>query len=90
MARHDDVVFTRAERARLAEVCMALGAKFPEFVHFATMRAVDELEGYARDAALIRAYYNGTLDDYVRQVSRFDEDPPRAPVWLVDPENYGH
>ena len=56
--------FTREERERLAPVCIALGTTFGEFVHFATMRAVDELEGYARDSALIRAYYDGTLREY--------------------------
>ena len=58
-----DLTFSAEERARLADVCKALGTTFAEVAHFATMRAVDECEGYARDAGLIRAFYEGTLSD---------------------------
>jgi hypothetical protein len=44
------VTFTRAERERLAVQCKALGIYFEEFVHDATMQALDEMEGEARDA----------------------------------------
>ena len=35
----------------------ALGTTFAELVHWATLHALDELEGYARDSAEIRAFY---------------------------------
>ena len=54
------LTFTLAERRRLADVCQVLGTTFEEFVHWATMQALDEMEGYARDAALIRAYYENS------------------------------
>jgi hypothetical protein len=60
-----ELTFTKEERARLAEVCIALGTTFEEFAHFATMRCIDECEGYANDAALIHAYYEGNLDAHV-------------------------
>lgn len=40
-----DVVFDKKERERLAKACQILGATFGEFVHIATMHAVDEFEG---------------------------------------------
>ena len=39
------VSFDRDERARLAMVCKVLGVTFAEFVHTATMHALDEMEG---------------------------------------------
>lgn len=42
--------FTRAEMARIRTVCQALGTSYAEFIHFATMQAVTEVEGYAREA----------------------------------------
>jgi hypothetical protein len=51
------VTFSAEERKRLANVCVALGTTFQEFCHFATMQAVDECEGLARDQKLISAYY---------------------------------
>lgn len=53
-----DVTFTASERARLAEVCKALGTTFAEFVHFATMEAVSEVEGYGAEAAAERAAWD--------------------------------
>ena len=46
--RNRKVTFDAAERARLAVVCQALGTTFGEFVHTATMHALDELEGDGR------------------------------------------
>jgi hypothetical protein len=39
-----EVVFTKAERKRLAKACQVLGVFFGEFVHDATMHALDEFE----------------------------------------------
>jgi hypothetical protein len=39
------ITFSAEERARLAKVCVALGTRFEEFVHDATMQALDEMEG---------------------------------------------
>lgn len=39
------VDWTADDRLRLAAVCQALGVTFEEFVHEATMQAVDEVEG---------------------------------------------
>jgi hypothetical protein len=51
------VTFSAEERKRLAEVCRALGTTFGELVHWATLHALDELEGYARDSTAIRDFY---------------------------------
>jgi len=53
------LTFTREERARLAEVCKVLGTTFQEFVKQATLHALDEMEGYARDAKALNDYYQG-------------------------------
>jgi hypothetical protein len=34
---------------RLRDACQALGITFAEFIRFAVMQALDELEGYARE-----------------------------------------
>jgi hypothetical protein len=39
------LTFTREERARLADICKVLGVTFEEFVHTATLHALDEIEG---------------------------------------------
>ena len=49
------VTFDQAERARLREVCRALGTSYPEFVRFAVLRAVDECEGLARESRCLNA-----------------------------------
>ncbi len=45
-----ELTFSPEERSRLAKVCQALGTTFEEFVHHATMQAVDEMEGLAHEA----------------------------------------
>lgn len=45
--------FTEADNRRLAEVCVALGTSIPEFVHFAVMQAVGEVEGLAHEMSAI-------------------------------------
>jgi hypothetical protein len=42
---------------RLRETCRSLGTSYSEFVHFATLQALDEVEAYGRDAEALRAYY---------------------------------
>ncbi len=83
MARRT-LTFTKEERARLAEVCVALSITFEEFAHFATMRAVEECDGYARDANLVKAYYDGRLDEYYSRHPVYDDTPdgPPGAVWL--------
>lgn len=44
----DEVTFTKQERRRLAKACQVLGTTFAEFVHQATMHALDEFEGEGR------------------------------------------
>lgn len=68
------VTFSAEERARLAEICKALGTTFGEFVHFATMRAVDECEGYGRDAGLVRAFYNNDIRSF------YNSEPVSIPL----------
>lgn len=52
MTRTDmgQIVFSRSERARLAEVCQILGCTFGEFSKQAILQAVDEVEGRERSA----------------------------------------
>lgn len=52
-----ELVFNPEERRRLAKVCQALGTTFEEFVHHATMQAVDEMEGISQE---IRRGYQWT------------------------------
>jgi Recombination endonuclease VII len=54
-----DLHFDAAEMERLTNVCRALGTSRPEFVKWAVLQALDEVEGYGRDAAVVRAFYNG-------------------------------
>ena len=44
MTKLGDVTFSAEERQRLAKACQVLGVKFHEFVHFATLQALDEVE----------------------------------------------
>jgi hypothetical protein len=53
------LTFSEEERGRLAVCCKALGTSFEEFAHFATMQAVDEVEGYGRDIRAMKDYYEG-------------------------------
>jgi hypothetical protein len=48
------VQFQPAEMARIRVACQALGISYGEFMHFAVMQAVTELEGYAREEAAAR------------------------------------
>jgi hypothetical protein len=43
------VTFTKAERQRIAEHCQALGITFGEFIRWATLQAVDEMDGVQRE-----------------------------------------
>jgi hypothetical protein len=52
-----ELKFTPAEMTRLRETCRSLGTSYSEFVHFATLQALDEVEAYGRDAEALRAYY---------------------------------
>jgi hypothetical protein len=54
--------FSEDDRKRLMPVCRALGTSFADFIHFATMQAVDECEGLAREQDAIRQYYQGSLN----------------------------
>ena len=44
-------------RRRLGLACQVLGCTLEEFIGFAVREALDELDGYARDEAVRRAYY---------------------------------
>ena len=46
------------EHRRLVVACQALGTTFQEFVSFATRTALDEIEGYGRDIAERRAFFD--------------------------------
>ena len=48
------LTFTKDERAKIADHCKALGITFEEFIHTATMQAVDEVNGYGRNIGSIR------------------------------------
>ncbi len=43
------ITFSADERKRLAFACQTLGIKFPEFVHHATIQALDEFEADVRE-----------------------------------------
>lgn len=47
---YTEVYFTEAERVRLNACRLGLGTSYAELIHFAAMRAIDELEGLAREA----------------------------------------
>ena len=51
------ISFTPEQMKRLREVCRALGTSYVQFVEFAVMQAVDEVEGYGRDQEAINDYY---------------------------------
>jgi hypothetical protein len=55
MARQ--LTFSEEERARLVTACRALSTTFEELVHWATLHALDELEGLAQDYDAIKAFY---------------------------------
>ena len=57
MTTNRELKFTPAEMTRLRETCRSLGTSYSEFVKFATLQALDEVDGYARDAEALRAYY---------------------------------
>jgi hypothetical protein len=40
------LTFTKEERVAIADHCKAMGITFEEFIHTATMQAVDEVNGY--------------------------------------------
>jgi hypothetical protein len=71
MALEGILHFTKAERKRLAAACMVIGIKFPEFVHTATMQALDEHEGGESAATKIR-----------REIAQCDKNV--RPAALVD------
>lgn len=56
------MTFTPEERRRLMVACRALRTTYVEFVHFATMQAISECEGYARDQAEVDAFYERMRD----------------------------
>jgi hypothetical protein len=43
------ITFSVDERERLAKICQALNTTFAEFVHYASMQSVDEMEGLSRE-----------------------------------------
>ena len=51
------ITFAPADRRRLMAACRALGTSYVEFITFATMQAVTECEGYARDQEAIDSFY---------------------------------
>lgn len=53
----NELVFNVEDRRRLAKVCQTLGVTFTEFIHHATMQAVDEMEGLSLE---IRKGYSWT------------------------------
>ena len=57
MTASRDVHFTPGEMKRLRVACRALNTSFAEFLHFATMQALDECEAIGRDAEAVRRYY---------------------------------
>jgi hypothetical protein len=62
MARADVTPeFTEEERARMHKVCRALRTSYKEFIHFAVMQSITELEGYANDYEAIHRYYQGEM-----------------------------
>lgn len=48
MADNRTIAFTPAEMVRLLGACRGLGTSYADFVHFAVIRALDEVEGLAR------------------------------------------
>lgn len=55
MATNRRVSFTQDEKDRLHDVCRALGTTYVEFMHFAVMQAVTEVEGLGDE---IRRHYH--------------------------------
>ena len=51
--------FNARDYKRLRDACRALGTSMAEFIEFATLTALDEMEGYARDAEVLRRFYGG-------------------------------
>lgn len=54
-----DLQFDPADMKRLNLAAQQLATTPAEIIVFATRQALDELEGYARDADALRAYYEG-------------------------------
>ena len=52
-----DIQLTPQDMARLTGVVAALRCSYGEFVGWAVRQALDEMEGYAADAKLIREFY---------------------------------
>lgn len=52
-----DDAFTKKERERLRRCTEALRTSYIDFIHFATMQAIDEMEGYAEQARQINEHY---------------------------------
>jgi hypothetical protein len=78
------VAFDEGELARIRECCQALGVAYVEFIHKATMDAVEELEGYARDEhAEIRR------QERIHNARRRDREDPDAAPALGDPDRFG-
>jgi hypothetical protein len=55
------VNFSKKDYDRIRTCSFALGTSMAEFIEFATLQAVDECEGLARESQRIRDYYQGLL-----------------------------
>jgi hypothetical protein len=75
--------FDEGELARIRECCQALGVAYVEFIHKATMDAVEELEGYARNERQEIA-----RQERIHRARRTREDPDAAPA-LGEPDRHG-
>jgi hypothetical protein len=51
------IIFTTEQRERLHRVCRALRTSYVDFVTFATMQAITECEGLAREQDAIHQFY---------------------------------
>lgn len=54
-----DVQFSPSQITRIKTVCAGLQTSMADFIVFATMQAVDEVEGLTRDQEEIRRWYAG-------------------------------
>jgi hypothetical protein len=72
------VIFTKDERARLADVCKAIGTTFEELVHVATMHALDELEGDEN--------YRTTLWERMTKATRKEDRTMRNDEMCCEPD----
>lgn len=55
-----DDAFTKKERERLRRCTEALRTSYIDFIHFATMQAIDEMEGIAEDYRNNREFWDAT------------------------------